>query len=498
MNSIKLWVATLVLALSASLYSPNLLAANDKSNEAMFSEPELAQILAPIALYPDSLLTHILIASTYPIELVQANRWRKQHASLSATDAVNLAEDQDWDPSVIALVGFPEVLETLSKDLDWTQKLGDAFLQNEAQVLASIQTLRQQADAADSLANMDKMRVTKVNNEIIIEPIQTQVVYVPVYDPRVVYGSWRWYNYPPVYWDSPSYVSVGFSHHGSSLFFWSSGIRIGFNYYFSAFRWHDRHIIVTQHRHSNHYRSHTRIVSSYGAQRWTHKPHHRRGVAYRTKVVKQRYNSHRPSLMHEKQQRKMVTPPPMVNGAKSSISRANSPKNMAKDQHSSKQQRRKHAELTARLHDQPKLQNRSKAQSNNSDKLRNDRTANNKHSNKAQRAERINKQLQRQNNRASTKVINAHQSQTKNWQSKPAQHRSQHYQKEQRAQIDRSNKAIQSNPSYLPNKTKQVREQHNVTRNSSVRNSSTRTNSVRHTSNNQRQNSQGRNKQREH
>ncbi len=303
MNSIKIGILALLLTLSTSLYTPWSQAADDSTQG--FTEPELAQILAPIALYPDSLLSHILIASTYPIEVVQANRWRKQNASLSATDAVNKAEDQDWDPSVIALVGFPDVLETLSNDLDWTQKVGDAFLQDETQVLASIQTLRQQADEANSLSNMDKMKVTKVNNEIIIEPVETQVVYVPVYDPRVVYGRWHWHNYPPVFWDRPSYINIGYSHDSSS-FFWSSGIYIGFNYYFSAFHWHDRHIIVTRHRHSNHYRPHNRIVASDGAHRWKHKPHHRRGVAYRNDTVKQRYHSHRPSYMHDKQQRKIV------------------------------------------------------------------------------------------------------------------------------------------------------------------------------------------------
>ena len=303
MNSIKQWIPILLLALSPLLIPPVLYAAEQTAEEQQFSDAELAQMLAPIALYPDSLLTHILIASTYPLEVVQANRWRKKHKDLQANDAVNKAEDKDWDPSVVALVAFPSVLEKLSDDLDWSQKLGDAFLQNEARVLASIQTLRQQADNANTFDDMDNMKVTKVNQEIIIEPVQKEIVYVPVYDTRVVYGHWRWYNYPPVYWVYPPRYPVHYPSHYSSHFYWHSGIHISFNYYFSAFHWHNRHIVVTHHSHSNHYRPRTRIVSSSGAQRWAHKPQHRRGVAYRSTVVKQRYNSHRPSAAQTKQLR---------------------------------------------------------------------------------------------------------------------------------------------------------------------------------------------------
>lgn len=306
MNSIKQGTFILLIALLPLLVAPAVLAIDnpaERIEEIQFSEAELAQMLAPIALYPDSLLTHILIASTYPLEVVQANRWRKQHKNLQASDAVSKAEDKDWDPSVVALVAFPTVLEKLSDDLNWTQKLGDAFLQDEQQVLSSIQMLRRQADEANSLDDMDNMRVTKVNQEIIIEPAQKEIVYVPVYDTRVVYGHWRWYNYPPVYWAYPPRYAIGYPNHISNHFYWHSGIHISFNYYFSAFHWHDRHIVVTHHHHSNHYRPRTRIVSSSGAQRWNHKPAHRRGVAYRSTVVKQRYNSHRPSTLQTKQLR---------------------------------------------------------------------------------------------------------------------------------------------------------------------------------------------------
>jgi len=272
---------------------------NDNA-QSMFNEAELEQMIAPIALYPDSLLTHILIAATYPLEVVEASRLKSKNTLLPAEQLMEKAEGKEWDPSVIALLAFPNVLEKLSNDLTWTQKLGDAFLQDEAKLLASIQSLRQQADEADSLSEMENVSVTRVNNQIVIEPAQPEVIYVPYYDTRVVYGHWRWYRYPPVYWAPyPYYARRPYGH-----FYWNTGVHIRFNFYFSAFHWSNHHIVVTHHHNSHHYRHRGRIVTSHGAQRWQHKPQHRRGVAYRSNHVKQRYNSHRPSMAHTMQVRK--------------------------------------------------------------------------------------------------------------------------------------------------------------------------------------------------
>ena len=260
-----------------------------QGSSASLSQAELEQMLAPIALYPDSLLSHILIASTYPLEVVQAQRWLEDHPKLSVDQVMSRTEDKDWDPSVKALMAFPNVLQKMSEDLDWTQRLGEAFLANEAQVMDSIQSLRQQADKANSLANMDNMAITRANNQIIIEPARREVVYVPYYDPRVVYGTWRWgVAYPPVYWEFGGYVGYPYrpSH---SYFYWSPGIHISFNYFFSSFHWHSHRVVVVDHRHSHHYRPRERYSVSYGAQPWKHKPEHRRGVVYHNPVVKERY-----------------------------------------------------------------------------------------------------------------------------------------------------------------------------------------------------------------
>ncbi|MFT5705545.1 MAG: hypothetical protein ACI8SK_001505, partial [Shewanella sp.] len=282
-------------------FAPAVNAANttEIAQQSQFSEAELEQMLAPIALYPDSLLTHILIAATYPLELVQANRLHSKNTLLPSPQLMEKAEKIDWDPSVIALLAFPNVLEKLSSDLSWTQDLGDAFLQNEAKLLASIQSLRAQADEADSLSEMENMAVTRVNNQIVIEPVQKEIIYVPYYDPRTVYGNWRWYDYPPVYW-APYPYYVG---RPRGQFYWNSGVQISFNFFFSAFHWSNHRVVVIDHHRSHHYRHRGRIVTSHGAQQWHHKPQHRRGVAYRSTHVKQRYNSHRPSVAQSKQLR---------------------------------------------------------------------------------------------------------------------------------------------------------------------------------------------------
>lgn len=306
MNNIKKRVIVCAVALVQFLLNPSVIAANEdysNTNEARFSEAELAQILAPIALYPDSLLSHIVIASTYPLEIVEAYRWRQQNSDLEASEAVERAENQGWDPSIAALVAFPSVLERLNEDLKWTQNLGDAFLEDEGLVLDTIQALRQQAENANTFVNMQNMSVTKVNKQIVIQTVQKEIVYVPYYDTRVVYGKWHWNLYPPVYWDHRPYFSVHFPGRISGLFHWNRGINISFNYHFSAFKWHSRHLVVTHHHQTKNFRSYNRIATSYGAKRWQHKPTHRRGVAYRSSELSSRYNSRKDSKLYAKHSR---------------------------------------------------------------------------------------------------------------------------------------------------------------------------------------------------
>ena len=269
-------VGSLVLALSLALPVP--LAAQQ---EAHFSQAELDQMLAPIALYPDTLLSHILIASTYPLEVVQAARWSRDHPGLEGETAVAAVEGQDWDPSVKALVAFPQVLARMNDDLEWTQRLGDAFLLQESQVADSIQDLRARAYDAGNLDSLEHAHVHREPGSIIIEPASSHVVYVPYYDTRVIYGGWWWPAYPPIYWAYPhGYPAF---YYGTTWFSWGPAIRISPFFFFSSFHWPYRHVVVVHHhRHPRHHRFHSgRDVARHdGARKWRHDPKHRRGVAY--------------------------------------------------------------------------------------------------------------------------------------------------------------------------------------------------------------------------
>ncbi|OUS26669.1 hypothetical protein A9Q98_10170 [Thalassotalea sp. 42_200_T64] len=303
--------------------------ANTEATEVVIpSEAELAQLLAPIALYPDSLLTHILIASTYPLEVIEAERWLKDNKDLTHDQIVDLTINKDWDPSVLALLSFPGVLRKMSTELDWTRSLGDAFLAAEEQVLASIQTLRDQADAAGNLDKMENVIVTREDDNIIIQPVQKEVVYVPYYDTRVVYGPWHWGYYPPVYWSywgphhSPYYASAHYTSHAP--FYWHPAVHISVGWWFSSFHWSNHHVAVSHHNHSYyHRRSHGykrhssygkphnnhKVAKSTGGKRWQHNPAHRKGVAYNSDRVTKRYStaqykSQRPSMQQSKHVRK--------------------------------------------------------------------------------------------------------------------------------------------------------------------------------------------------
>ncbi len=176
-----------------------------------YTQAELEQILAPIALYPDDLLTQVLVASTYPLEVVMANRWVEQPSNKALKDDALLKalDGQDWDASVKSLVPFPTVLKTMSEQLDWTQKLGDAFLAQQSDVFAAVQALRGRAQTAGTLQSNAQQTVTQDASAIIIQPAQADTVYVPAYNPTVVYGAWPYPSYPPAYYPPPPGYYVG-------------------------------------------------------------------------------------------------------------------------------------------------------------------------------------------------------------------------------------------------------------------------------------------------
>ncbi|MEN1728839.1 MAG: DUF3300 domain-containing protein, partial [Pseudomonadota bacterium] len=177
-NVMKHWILAALAAFALNGATVQAQDAVDYEVE-LFTEAELDSILAPIALYPDSVLSHVLIASTYPLEVIQAARWSRDNPDLDGELAVASVEDFDWDPSVKALTAFPELLERMDEDIEWTQQIGDAFLAQEASVIASIQNLRDRAYAQGHLRTNDHVRVVREERIIYIEPKRTRTVYVP-------------------------------------------------------------------------------------------------------------------------------------------------------------------------------------------------------------------------------------------------------------------------------------------------------------------------------
>jgi hypothetical protein len=246
-----------------------------KAAAVTYSQAELDQMLAPIALYPDTVLSHILIAATYPLEIVKATRWLSSKSAMTSEQALKAAENEPWDPSVRALVAFPPLLTKMNNELEWTQKLGDAFLIQEAQLMSTVQALRERAYAAGHLKNQEHITVQRQEKIIVIEPRTPEVVYVPVYDTRIVYGNWMWREYPPIHWPYPDY------HRSSSYVYWGSGARVSSAFYFSTFYWPQRQIVVINHHHRpDYYYRHRDIVRHEERRHWQHNPRHRHGVVY--------------------------------------------------------------------------------------------------------------------------------------------------------------------------------------------------------------------------
>jgi hypothetical protein len=181
------------------------------SEATVFNAEQLDALLAPVALYPDALLAQVLMATTYPLQVVDASRWLEVPANKSLTgDALTRAlTQQNWDPSVKSLIPFSQVLAMLNSKLDWMQQVGYAFATQNADVMNSVQRLRQQAQAAGYLKTNEQQRVVTEKNIVVIEPANTATVYVPVYSPTVVYGTWPYPAYPPVYLQPPPGYVVG-------------------------------------------------------------------------------------------------------------------------------------------------------------------------------------------------------------------------------------------------------------------------------------------------
>ncbi len=288
------WLAIATLALGAPFAlaqqtapAPQTAAVadQDEEDEAPLSQAQLEQLVAPIALYPDDLLSQVMMASTYPLEVIEAARWVKANPDMKGDALKDAMEQQSWDPSVKALVPFPEVLEMMNDQLSWMQQLGDAFLAQQEDVLAAVQSLRAKADAEGTLKTTEQQTVKKetvasttgtAENVYVIRPTNPDVVYVPVYDPLVVYGTWPYPAYRPYYWYPPAYPR------GYGGLWFAAGVAFGYALWGDV-DWRRRNVYINVNR----YNRYNRVKIN--NRKWTHKPRHRKGVPYRHKRVAKKY-----------------------------------------------------------------------------------------------------------------------------------------------------------------------------------------------------------------
>lgn len=257
-----------VTSLLALVTLVTTVAAPLRAEDEKFNKQQIDQMLAPIALYPDDLLSSVLMASTYPLDVVEAQRWRRapENANLQGNALVDALESQTWDPSIKALVQFPGVLKMMSDQLDWTQNLGNAFLAQQDEVMDQVQFLRSKAQSSGHLRSNSQQTVTQQNGAYVIQPANPDTVYVPVYEPSVVYGTWWYPDYPPYYWAYPGAVFT-------DGFFWgAAGIAIaGGIWGWNHWDWHNRRIDIDANR-WNRIDANRRNTSH---NVWKHDPKHR-------------------------------------------------------------------------------------------------------------------------------------------------------------------------------------------------------------------------------
>ncbi len=247
---------------------------------------QLESLVAPIALYPDSLLSQVLVASTYPLELVEAAQWLQQNPGLTGTDLADAAKQQNWDPSVQALVPFGDVIKRLNSDIRWTTDLGNAFLAQQADVMAAVQRLRARAKDSGKLTDTQQQKVVTENQDgqtaIEIQPADPQVIYVPVYNPAFFWDPYPLWPWPPLFYPG---IGIGWQ--------WGFGINLGF--YFGGCcgwggwgwgpGWFNHSIIV-----NNHFFHRYNFREFHGSEfhansAWVHNPEHRGAVPYPRSVA---------------------------------------------------------------------------------------------------------------------------------------------------------------------------------------------------------------------
>ena len=268
---------------------------------------QLAELLAPIALYPDALVAQILTASTYPLEVVEAARWVKDHPDLKGDALQDAMQQQPWDASVKGLTAVPQVLAMMNDKLDWTQRVGEAFLAQPNDVTNAIQQLRAKAAANGNLKSSRELKVSSAAapppppmappppgvdpamlppppppDYIMIEPADPDMFYVPIYDPTVVYGPWPWPAYAPFFWYPPGYVV------GAAIFGFGVGYLVGAALW-AHYDWRAGRINIDVARYNRF--NHAHLAATGGFSNWQFNAAHRGAVGFRNVTLQHQFGT---------------------------------------------------------------------------------------------------------------------------------------------------------------------------------------------------------------
>ena len=249
---------------------------------------QLEPLVAPIALYPDPLLAQVLVASTYPLDVVQAQQWLAKNSSLKGDALVKAAEQQSWDPSVQALVSIPEALKVLNENIKWTVDLGDAFLAQQSEVMDAVQRLRAKAKDSGKLASTEQQTVeTKVVEQktvVVIEPASTEVVYVPSYSPTVIWGP-PVYPYPPIYYP-PYYAGAAWVGFGVGI---AVGIGMAGGWGWGCGWGGNNTININNNNNYVNHRNNQNGTNRTGNSNWQHNAKQRGGAPYKDRATASKY-----------------------------------------------------------------------------------------------------------------------------------------------------------------------------------------------------------------
>jgi hypothetical protein len=278
--------AALLLTLAA------MVPAQAQAQDRTFSDGQIDALMAPIALYPDALLAQVLMATTYPADVAAAGAWVKAHPDDKGDAAVNKVESQNWDPSVKGLVSVPQVIVMMNEKPQWVQDTGDAFLEDPKRVMASVQRLRTQAQKAGNLKTTSEQKVATETQSgsqvIIIEPAQPQTIYVPVYQPTVVYGSWMYPAYPPYYWAPPPYYYPGANFAAGVI--WGAAVVGVANGIWGNANWGRGDVDINVNRYNNVNVNNKINNASGNRSSWNHDASNRKGAPYGNASTRDKYS----------------------------------------------------------------------------------------------------------------------------------------------------------------------------------------------------------------